>query len=185
MTTEMQAFVSTFGLYNSGRIVGRWFAAYELADEDAVMEELRAKALEAGVPEGDLDDTVGEEFMIQDYEGFPVPVSESQSPSSLAEIADACEDRETYLRVRLYVEACGAHGMSFEDIVSASEDMMVIQGDNLQDAVHNYLNDSGMLADLPKWAANYFDYESYGRDMTYDGWTEVRMDGDFYLVYTN
>ena len=41
-TPEMKAFVSTYGLYNPGRLIGRWFDAFELDDEDAVMDELRA-----------------------------------------------------------------------------------------------------------------------------------------------
>lgn len=184
-TPEMKAYVSTYGLYNHGRLIGRWFDAFELDDEEAVMDELRAKALAAGIPEDDLDDIVGEEFMIQDHEGFPVPVSESQAPSSLAEIANDCEDRDVYLRVRLYAAANGAYDMNWSDIVSASEDIIILHGRDLEDAVWNHLEETGMLAQLPEWAKNYFDCASYGRDMLCEGWTEVTLDGDYYLVCTN
>ena len=184
-TPEMKAFVSTYGLYNHGRLIGRWFDAFELDDEDAVMDELRAKALAAGIPEDDLDGVVGEEFMIQDHEGFPVPVSESQAPSSLAEIADACDDPYTYERVCLYAAAKGAYDTTLEEILAATEDMIVMPGTNLEDAVWNYLEETGSLAEIPEWAKNYFDCASYGRDMLCEGWTEVSLDGNYYLVCTN
>jgi antirestriction protein len=173
----MRAFVSTYGLYNSGRLIGRWFDADELDDPDAVLAEIAAMASKAGVSE-----EVGEELMIQDHEGFPVEPGESQDVSTLYEVWSACNaDPDLVRRVKLYVAATGSRD-SWSDIVNAAEDMTVYEGDNLSDAVYNFLEEAGMLADLPAWARDYIDCERYGRDMLYGGFTEVRLDGRYYLV---
>jgi antirestriction protein len=66
--------------------------------------------------------------------------------------------------------------------VNAAEDMTVYEGNNLSDAAYNFLEEAGMLADVPAWARDYIDCERYGRDMLYGGCTEVRLDGRYYLV---
>ena len=176
----MRVYISTYGLYNAGFLSGRWFDAIELDDSDAILSEIRLLAAKNGAN----PDDVGDELMIQDSEDFPVEVGECSNLSELYEIANDCESDSSLLeRVELAREAHGLHGMSWGEIKSLCEDMMVVSGDSIEDAAAELVEQTGLLEGVSQTLRNYFDYVSYARDLTHDGWTSVRMGGTSYLVF--
>lgn len=39
----------------------------------------------------------------------------------------------------------------------------------MADVAERYLDETGMLNDVPDFIKNYIDFEAYGRDMSYEG----------------
>jgi antirestriction protein len=173
----MQCYISTYGLYNSGYLTGRWFDADEIQDSDEVLSEIQRLAAKDGVD----PEFVGDELMVQDTDGFPIDPGESLARA--AEIAEIIgEDEEMHFRVSLLEEAHGLHGLSIEEIRDTAQEMHWIEGNNREDCAAEFLEEMGELNDIPENLRNYFDFEAYARDMVIEGWAEVRKNGRTYLV---
>ena len=74
--------------------------------------------------------------------------------------------------IPLGVIECVLDDFSFSnvsDMLEYFEDCMIISASSKSDLAWTYLNEmTGMIDELPEWAKNYFDYESYGNDLAYD-----------------
>ena len=154
-------YVGTYAKYNAGSIKGAWLDLDDYADRDAFMEA--AKALHA--------DESDPELMFQDFEGFPrAYYGESHIKPELwawLELDESdCE----------IVEAYHAGVEEDADIDRAREAYMGT-AENESDWAYEYLNDTGLLGDIPEWARNYFDFEAYARD--------ARLGGDVVFVRHN
>lgn len=179
---EPQAYVSTYSLYNNGYLSGRWFAASELYDGEAVMAEIRRLAVKDGIPESELDKVVGDEIMVQDTDGYPFDIR-TDNIEELAEIGKAVEDDDDLiLRIALLEASHGTDGMGYAEIIEAARDLCWTEGRDIEDCAAELCEDMGVLDEIPEHLRNYFDYASYARDLCYEGWTEVRIDGTTYLV---
>lgn len=177
----MQCYISTYGLYNAGFLSGRWFDHTELDDPDAILAEIQALAAKDGAN----PDDVGDEFMIQDSEGFPHDVSERSSLAELAEIAKDCEnDRYLLERVKLVRKVHCLHDLSWSDIKDLCYEVVIVQGDTIEDAAAYWAEESGMFRYASEMLKRYFDFSAYARDLLSDGWVAVRTGGTVYLVYT-
>lgn len=180
---EPQAYVSTYSLYNNGYLSGRWFAASELYDAEAVMAEIRRLAVKDGIPESELDEVVGDEIMVQDTDGYPFDIR-TDDLDMLAEIGEAVEDDDDLtLRIRLLEESHGTYGMGYTEIIEAARDLCWTEGRDIEDCAAQWCEDTGILDEIPDRLRCYFDFASYARDLRYDGFAEVRYDGTTYLIH--
>lgn len=68
-----------------------------------------------------------------------------------------------------------------DDAMSAMDDLYIFEGSPL-DWAYDYIESTGMLADVPDSIANYFDYESFARDQYLTEWT---YNGVNYVVEQN
>ncbi|MDA1228935.1 MAG: antirestriction protein ArdA [Chloroflexi bacterium] len=95
--------------------------------------------------------------MYQDYEGFPSAFyGESYLDPALWEYIDMDEDDNEMLEV--HTEYVGPSN------IDDARDACYGTCDNPEDWAFEYLNETGMLNDVPDDIKAYIDYESYARD---------------------
>ena len=82
----------------------------------------------------------------------------------------------TYAPVEDYeqeiLEALIDDGYKFDEALDIIQDgnYMYFDGcSDMTDVAMQYIEETGLLHDVPEFLQNYFDYEAYGRDLSYDG----------------
>lgn len=112
-----------------------------------------------------------EEFIIVDYDA-PFAISEYDSVSELAEIAEKLAEF-TDDEIEVLEAVLENHTSDFNEALEIVEDSdYMIYDDcwNMADVAERYLDETGMLNELPDFAVRYFDFEAYGRDMEIEGY---------------
>ena len=156
-------YVGTYGKYNSGSLEGGWVY---LDDFDSREDFLRYCTQQLHANERDV------ELMFQDYEYIPEGfVGESFISDRFWDFLAIDEPYDMKLAV------ANALGNPEEAIsVLESGDYRVFPGcDSVEDIVYEYLNE-GIMPSRPE---NYFDYERYGRECSWDG----PMSEDYDSIY--
>lgn len=153
--TTPAVYVGTYHKYNSGSIAGQWF---ELTDFDDKADFYEAcKVLHA--------DECDPEFMFQDWEGIPSQfVSESSiNWDFIAAFKQAEDERQedAFLAWASYTGEC-----DFDDF----RDAYLGQAESEEAYAMEMIEDSGLLNEVPEQLRNYFDFESYARDLFSDGY---------------
>ena len=113
-----------------------------------------------------------EEWFITDYECDFMEISEYASLEDLNEIAETLEDLDD--SAETIVKALIDDGYSLEEALDKKDDCILWSGCNdMTDVAYQYVEECGLLANAGT-LANYFDYESFGRDMGFEGyWIET------------
>lgn len=150
-TGEYRVYVACLASYNEGHLYGQWMNVdADLHDNIQAMLE-NSSILNA------------EEWAIHDYE-LPFEISEYPNLDELIAKVDAYEslddnEREGYAA---YLEAIDATGTveQFRDAYQGHYDSEI-------DYAYQYVEDTGML-DNAGVASNYFDYDSFARDLFMD-----------------
>jgi antirestriction protein len=160
-------YVGTYKKYNNGSLAGAWFDLEEYSDKETFYEALAEFH----------DDEVDPEFMFQDFQGFPRGmVGESfikEDAWLWLDLDD--EEKEMYGAFMWLGLGCD----DFEtDIESCKEQYAGREGSEL-DFTYQIVEDTGMLANMPKELVYYFDYEAYCRDLFISGY--VRDDDTGYV----
>ena len=152
-------YVACLAAYNAGQLHGEWILAdQEPQDIQAAIHSMLEKSPEA----------FAEEWAVHDYEGF--------GSISLGEWPDI-------ERVSTLAKLIAAHGEPFtlwyqnQDgsnfDCSELEEIFLEQWqgafESETDFAYKLLEETGQLSELPIWAQNYFDYESYARDLNLNG----------------
>ena len=167
-----QVYVGTYAKYNDGNLYGAWL---DLEDYD--YEEFIAACKELHKDEHDP------ELMFQDYEGFP---DEYYNESSInPEVWDWLEldDSERDL-VDSYLEGFGrCHGDSLKDVLRRAQDADHGVHNSFEDYVEEFIDDVGLLYDIPDYLQRYFNVKAYANDMRYD-YTIVEVE-DGVRVFSN
>jgi antirestriction protein len=141
---------------------GAWIDLDDITDWDAVKSEL-AKSL--GLNADDLD-----EVLCSDIEGLPRHFYASNCDAfSMTEWADFKEQLEaTHLDAEVidaYLDNMGTYGgVDISDI----EDAYHGEYDDFTDFAQNLMEESGDLDQIPANLRFYFDFEAYGRDLSFD-----------------
>lgn len=154
MNVTPSLYVGTYGKYNDGSIKGAWLDLTKYADRDEFYDACRELHKDEADPE----------FMFQDFEGFPKSLyDESGFDDRILEYANL-DEREREL-VDEYEDATG----QLPDDLSEVSDLFEIEldGFNREQAYGEYLVENGLF-EVPDSVANYFDYESLGRDYLMD-----------------
>jgi antirestriction protein len=147
-----QIYVGTYGKYSGGSIAGAWLSLKEHDTESAFY----AAAKELHKNEHDP------ELMFQDCEGFPRELyGESHLDDRIWEWLGL--DKDTREIVSAWLDANGGTD-SLDYIVESYAG----HWDSWDAYVYQYVGDMGLLANAPEEIANYFDYESFGRVLSYD-----------------
>lgn len=159
-----RVFITNLGKYNEGELIGKWL---DLPCENTE-EEL------ASIDVSDEPDENGiyyEEYFITDYENdYGYKVGEYDSLEELNEIAEELENLDDYDRevVNAFIE----NGSDIEEALDGLRDgdyMVFSNCSDMTDVAYQYIEETGLLNDVPETLRNYFDYEAYGRDMSYEG----------------
>lgn len=147
-------YIANLAKYNEGHLVGKWVSLP--MSEDELQEEIQ--------------EILGtdEEYAIHDYENdFGVEVSEYDSPYRLNELAEKLEEFD-----ETTVKALTDIFVDVNEAIRVMEDgdfTILHDVKDEEDLGYAAIEELGFL-EIPEHLQSYFDYEKYGRDMTYEGW---------------
>lgn len=174
MTTTkkiLSVYLTNLGKYNEGYLIGEWV---ELPVTD---EELEAVLERIGINER------YEEYFITDYESdYGLTANEYSSIEDLNEQAEQLDDLDEWeLDI---VTALLSEGYTLEEALDKYEDVMVYSDcHDMTDVAYAYIEETGLLNDVPDHLRNYFDYEAFGRDMSFEGQFIFTNDGNCIEVF--
>ena len=159
-----RVFITNLGKYNEGELVGKWL--------DLPCEDIESELASIGVSdEPDENGNYYEEYFITDFENdYNYKVGEYDSLDELNEIAEELENLDDYDRevVNTFIE----NGSDIEEALDGLRDgdyMVFSNCSDMTDVAYQYIEETGLLNDIPEGLRNYFDYEAYGRDMSFEG----------------
>jgi len=157
---DAKVYVGTYKKYNEGSLAGAWL---ELSDYNNV-EEFFDACRELHSDEKDP------EFMFQDFENIPGDlIGESHIDGKIWDFMRIIDERG------IDCEALGAYfdlGLDngkedADEIIDDFEERYTGHFDSLYDFGY-YWYECGVLCDIPESVINYFDFERYGRDVSFD-----------------
>lgn len=159
---EPRAWVGCLGCYNSGLLNGAWIDGVEAGD---ISKAVKVKIGEPSIYGANCPVCVkcgSDEFWVFDHEGFSGLISGECSPSEAqtkAELLASADDSEREAFI-----AWLALGMG-EDL-EAMREAYIGEFSTYSDLAE-YFVESGAL-EIPDNIRSYFDYEAYGRDLSFD-----------------
>jgi antirestriction protein len=162
---EIKIYVANLEKYNEGELVGGWFTLP--ADIEEIEEAI-------GINEE------YEEYAIHDYEAPEgLKIGEYDSIEELNEIAEKIDSLDTYEEEQLELLLATEELDFAEAIEKLDSGDFIIYHDckDMEDVAYQYIEETGMLSDVPEDLRNYFDYEKFGRDM--------EIEGNFYYLGNN
>lgn len=153
----LRIFLTNLGKYNEGELVGEWV---KLPATEKDIEEVKNRI---GINER------YEEYFITDYESDidGLKVGEYDSIDNLNEMAEQLDSLDEYAKE--VIAAMLSEGYDLEDALNRKDDCIVWSGCNdMEDVAIAYCEESGILNSVPENLRNYFDYEAFGRDMSFE-----------------
>ena len=114
-----------------------------------------------------------EESFITDFECDYYDINEYENLDRLNEIAEAVESLNDYdMEI---VKALMSDGYSLEEALDLKDDVMVYSDcKDMTDVAYQYAEETGLLDQIPDHLQSYFDFEAFGRDMSFEGhWIET------------
>ena len=159
MARDFRVFITNLGKYNEGELVGKWL--------DLPCDDIEEELASIGV----ADDSQYEEYFITDYENdWDYPVDEDEDLWQLNELAEqlaTVDDKGDGDWLAAYMEAEGCH---LEYALDNYEDSTFYPEMDLEDVARDIIEE---CYDLPEIPVQYFEYETFARDLGYDGYTET------------
>ena len=162
---ESKVYVGTYGKYNNGSIKGSWLNLADYADR----EEFLAACADLHKDEHDP------EFMFQDHEGIPEGmISESSVEDQLWDwLALDDDDKELVAVYRKHVDQAGT--------IEQAHDAFMGTFESKEDWAESYLDDTGLIREVPEGLQGYIDYGKYARDAGFNGMSFARHDGKVWV----
>jgi antirestriction protein len=172
-SNEFRIYVGTYAKYNDGSLFGKWMDLSDYND----LEEFYNACLKLHQDEEDP------ELMFQDWEYIPdFLISESSLHNDtftyMEAISEMDEDRANAFEIYCKdIASWPDGGKVLEDqLESFDESYQGYFGGSMKDPeiefAYQYIEDTGMLSDVPELLQRYFDYEAFGKDLFLDGYTE-------------
>ena len=148
--------LTNLGKYNEGELVYKWL---ELPATDEEIDEAKA---EIGINDE------YEEWFITDYEtSWNLRIGEYENLDNLNETAEMLENLDSYEAE--IVAGLLENGYTVEQAIDCKDDCRIFYNCySMRDVAEEWIDEVGMLSELPEWARNYFDFEAYGRDMEFE-----------------
>jgi len=171
-----QVYVACLAAYNNGKLHGAWIDASLGADhiQDEINEVLKSS------PEARA-----EEWAIHDYEHFgSIELGEWTGVERVAALAKLIDEHGDAFAAWYDSQ----DGKNFDTDELEEKFLEQYQGsyDSEVDFAEQLLEDCGQLAELPEWAKNYFDFESYARDLRLSGaYSFTRKNQQTYVFNNN
>lgn len=154
----IRIYLTNLGKYNEGHLIGEW------VDLPISNEELQKVLDRIGINEE------YEEYFITDYEtdfdGIEIgEYSNLEDLNEMAETLESLDDDEKEV-----VDAIMSEGYSLEEAIEKKDDCIVYcDCSDMEDVAREYAEQTGLLDSIPENLQSYFDFEAYGRDMSYEG----------------
>ena len=166
----LNIFVNTWGNYNeNGADGGKWLTLPMNADTLEKELETIAAAI------GDHDP----EWFINDYEWTTdIDLFDVQELDNITELNEQLQELEAISEYELeeIAAAIEAFGYSFLEAVDRQQRGYFIfyRNMDLTEVAEELVNECYFTKDTPDIFTRYFDYESFGRDLSFDGYTETK-----------
>lgn len=154
----MKIYLTNLGKYNEGYLIGEW------VDLPISNEELQKVLDRIGINEE------YEEYFITDSETDldGIEIGEYSNLDDLNEMAETLESLDD--DEKEVVDAIMSEGYSLEEALEKKEDCIVYcDCSDMEDVAREYAEQTGLLNSIPENLQSYFDFEAYGRDMSYEG----------------
>lgn len=162
-------FLTNLRKYNEGQLVGEW-VDLPCDDFDSVLKRIG------------IDGKFYEEFFISDYEtNYDIKIGEHEDIYYLNNLAEELEDltESEIIIFRAYMETEDDIDFALDHLDDA---MIYFSCDDMTDVAYEVVDENGILDNVPDDLRNYFDYESYGRDLEISG-TFVEIDSNIVELY--
>lgn len=146
-------YVSTYARYTSGNLEGEWVDLDDYPTKDEFYDHIKELHAQEYDPE----------FMFQDTEGVPTDlVDESHIDDRLWEWLEL-DDRERRI--------CQVGWEDWNGDASVEQCLDAYRGEYRNEAewAEEFMEDTGMLSEMPDNLRNYIDFESYARDCELGG----------------
>lgn len=184
---EFRVWVSTYGLYNAGALLGYWVAADEAPE---TVEEFKAGLDARGIAYARYVEEpwneMGEELHCFDIECSPI--DREMSPSEARAIAAVLEgiddDRMPAFLGYAQQEKPGS-AEALEQLAETFAEKFCGYHESVEDWAWDYLDDCGMLAELPEWAQQHRGglVKSWANDAEHEGFSVCRdSDGERFVM---
>jgi len=161
----MRVYITDLEAYNNGHLVGSW---YELPMSQEELAQAIQNELEIG-QKICKHTHLHEEYFISDFECDYMKIGEYDSLETLNETAQKMENllMQEKTAVKLMLENSIVN--SIEDAIENLDNMICTGETKMEDIAYNYIEESGVLQNMPESLQGYFDYEALGRDMEIEG----------------
>ena len=166
----LNIFVNTWGNYNeNGADGGKWITLPMSA------EELKSTLENIAAAMGDNDP----EWAMHDYEWTTdidlFDVSEHENITALNERLQDLEELEEW-ELEEVAAAMEAFGYEFLEAVERQQNgyFTLYRNMDLTEVAEELVNECYFTKDTPDIFTRYFDYEAFGRDLRFDGYTETK-----------
>lgn len=153
----LRIYLTNLGKYNEGVLVGQWVTL------PVDNEELEAIKQRIGINQ------YYEEMFITDYESDidGVSVGEYDNIEELNELAEALESLDE-MEFDI-ISALLAEGYGINEAIEKKDDCYIwFDCDDMEDVAIQYCDTCGMLEAMPEHLRNYFDFATFGRDMSFE-----------------
>ena len=171
----MKIYIASLSDYNAGLLHGAWFDLSYYDDVDELYSAIKSQVLETSPTAHAEGLKAAEEFAIHDYDGiYPSGLGEYESLSDLMEIQDCLNQCPSYEEEEAFcIWLTDIQGWRSGEPIYYSdfEDAYCGKYNSKEDYAYEFIEETGMLSELPEWAQRYFDYEAYARDMFLDNYT--------------
>lgn len=165
---EIKAFVTNLGKYNEGELIGEW-VTFPI-DEDKQTELFKRIEINEQY----------EEIFMTDYEAPEgIKISEYTSIDELNEMAEKLDSVDSWDEETL--EALLTEFNLDEALNYLDDTICYSDCHDMTDVAERYCDECGILNDIPENLRYYFDFESFGRDMGFEG-TFIFYNGNCYEV---
>ena len=199
-------YVACLASYNNGVLHGRWIDLAGL-DVDDVQGEIAEMLRESKYPnvmvecpdcahsDGRLSEAVkaecltcgglgrvpsAEEYAVHDYDELPSSFGEHPNLAELLEYAEMIDKHGDAWAA--YVQHCDDIGGDPSE--RHFDDCRAGEADSEEDWIEQYLDDTGVLSEVPENLRHYFDSEKYLRDMKLNGDVDfVEYEGTTYAFW--
>jgi len=159
---------TTYGLYNQGRLIGKWFDLTDYSNKDEFIEAV-TEFLKPHDPDP--------EIMFCDWQRLPDGmVSECFVDESVWEWLELSEEDQELLKV-YQDQVCG---QGYSTTVEDAREAFVGKYDSKSDWAYERIEESGMLSEVPSELRGYIDYESYANDAESGDMTFVHHNNQYW-----
>lgn len=156
MADTRRIYVACLASYNNAVLHGTWIDVTGKLTEE-LQDEVNAMLASSPTPGA-------EEFAIHDYEGFgKISLNEYEPLATVVQLAELLDEHGEAFEVAYDYQS------NLEDTVSMCTEAYCGCWRSVKEYVENYIEDTGMLKDVPDFAARYFDFDSYAHDLECGG----------------
>lgn len=162
---EMRVYIANLGKYNEGELVGAWFTPP--IDMDEVSERIGLNGCY-------------EEYAIHEYE-LPFEIDEYETIEQVNDLCEMVSELDSDILAEL--KELKSYFGSIEELCDHADDIIHHPDcEDMEDVARHFIEESGILDEVPECLQNYIDYKAYGYDLEQSGSFAVTNHGVFEIT---